>query len=596
VGVASEAGSAAPIDVDLTPFSLGKPPLWSRAWFIPLELYAWFFVLLFMAILGGDRFPPLVWLAGLLALATVALIAVGFVSMLMQRASSSTTGRKIAFLRPQDAGATAPGFERPMGEIIQALAARRSRRPGPPPRLGLHALAYYAGGAAVIVIGLPLFLAMRLSGVLPIMLLVGTSILLLTRGRRVQLRSADAVLTDDPRPPILFLRSFKDDQIKLMQRVRLAGLEPEQRIRFEEALGFMVGDFGPFLAVGEPGEGLPQLGAARAYLSDDAWQAQVLSWIAQSQVIAMLCGPTRWVHWEMKNIVAAGQLQRLLLFLPPGRRPASQAERRRIERWDNIVRSLEDTAYGPAMRALNIDDVLLILFRPGDQLMVFRSQGDAVQDYELAANLALQAILDSEAPRPVPTLAAAPAATVEPPPPPARPMTLDRLVLAKLAGVGAVEGLLGYLVSVLNPRLAGLAGIVLFPAAMGLGVWLFVSRDRRVWGWTAGLLVAAGLAGVVAAAVASGVMLRMGDPGLMRMFWPILGLTWPVFVLSALALRFPGFRDPILWAAAVGAVLVLGVAGVAIGRGPGVALVRMISSAAMAAVVGYGLSRSSRLR
>jgi hypothetical protein len=228
--------------------------------------------------------------------------------------------------------------------------------------------------------------------------------------------------------------------------------------------------------------------------------------------------------------------------------------------------------------------------------MVFRSQGDAVQDYELAVNLALQAILDSEAPRPVPTLAAAPAATVEPPPPPARPMTLDRLVLAKLAGVGAVEGLLGYLVSVLNPRLAGLAGIVLFPAAMGLGVWLFVSRDRRVWGWTAGLLVAAGLAGVVAAAVASGVMLRMGDPGLMRMFWPILGLTWPVFVLSALALRFPGFRDPILWAAAVGAVLVLGVAGVAIGRGPGVALVRMISSAAMAAVVGYGLSRSSRLR
>ena len=35
------------------------------------------------------------------------------------------------------------------------------------------------------------------------------------------------------------------------------------------------GGYGPFLAIGEPNEGLPQLGAARAYLSDDKWQEQV---------------------------------------------------------------------------------------------------------------------------------------------------------------------------------------------------------------------------------------------------------------------------------------------------------------------------------
>src|SRR6185295_1561727 len=104
------------------------------------------------------------------------------------------------------------------------------------------------------------------------------------------------------------------------------------------------------LAVGEPGEGLPQLGAARAYLPDDRWQEAVVNWIRQSQLIVMLCGPTKWIHWEVQNIVAAEALDRLVLMLPPGRGARVQAARRRLERWDNILSSLADTAYGPALK------------------------------------------------------------------------------------------------------------------------------------------------------------------------------------------------------------------------------------------------------
>src|SRR5215470_12284751 len=110
-----------------------------------------------------------------------------------------------------------------------------------------------------------------------------------TLARRVLRPNAEAAQRDDPRPPILLLRSFQDDHIKVKVRVILAGLPVYQRLRFEEALGLRLNDFGPFLGIGEPGEGLPRLGAARAYLADDQWQAAVLNWIKEARLIVMLC-------------------------------------------------------------------------------------------------------------------------------------------------------------------------------------------------------------------------------------------------------------------------------------------------------------------
>jgi hypothetical protein len=72
----------------------------------------------------------------------------------------------------------------------------------------------------------------------------------------------------------LFLRFFQDDKTKLTQRVRLAGLPGAQRLWLEEAFGSVIRGLGPFLAVGEPGEGLPQLGAARKALATRPWASE----------------------------------------------------------------------------------------------------------------------------------------------------------------------------------------------------------------------------------------------------------------------------------------------------------------------------------
>ena len=189
-----------------------------------------------------------------------------------------------------------------------------------------HAAIYNVLGVLIVVIGLPLIFALHLGGALigpAVILVVGAMYAMFTRARRVLQQSAEAAQQGDPRPPILFLRSFRDDKYKLKERVRVAGVPINQPLRMEEALAVRFRDFGPFLAVGEPGEGLPQLGAARAYLSDDQWQAAVLNWIRESRLIAMLCGPTQWIHWEMQNIIRSQRLDRVLLLLPPGRKPGS---------------------------------------------------------------------------------------------------------------------------------------------------------------------------------------------------------------------------------------------------------------------------------
>jgi ribosomal protein L40E len=397
----TSAQAAAPgpvVDIDLSSFSIGKPAGGPNYAGLLAMIGGWMGLLFILAMTGLGP------LAAVLFLASLAGVGVLFYRNVVQAASSSTTGLKAPFLAPGKAAAIAPGFDRPVGDILQALQVFRNEDRGSTPEEAAQAQAeaaahraqarlYRVAGVAGFAVGLTICLLIGFGGAIVGLLFVIFLFGMLTRARRVELRSAEAVMRVDHRAPILFLRSFKDDTIVLAQRVRLFALNTDQVIRFEEALGFMVGDFGPFLAVGEPGEGLPQLGAARAYLPDDKWQAAVQAWIAQSRMIAMLCGPTRWVHWEMQNIVSAGRLEQLLLFLPPGRKPQTQATRRRIERWENIVKSLEATAYGPAMRALNIDDVLMILFRPGGVLHVFRSSGDRVQDYELAANLAIFTVL-----------------------------------------------------------------------------------------------------------------------------------------------------------------------------------------------------------
>jgi hypothetical protein len=596
-------GSSAIVDVDLSAFSVGTS--WSlHPALAVLIIFGWLFLVVLLLLVS----PPL---AIALSVVSVAAVAVSFVITTKRRLSSSTTGRKSEFIPAALLGQRPPAFDQTFREIIQTVDAHRPSRDGAAAAEAgasaarrTHAIIYVVLGILILVVGLPVIFALRLGGGLmapAIILVVAGMYAMFTRARRVLQPSADLARQNDPRPPILFLRSFQDDKIKLKERVRVVGAPTNQPIRMEEALAVRLRDFGPFLAVGEPGEGLPQLGAARAYLSDDQWQAAVLNWIKESRLIAMLCGPTRWIHWEMQNIIQFNRLDRVLLLLPPGRKPDSATARRRQERWDNIVRSLEETPYASTLRQLAIDDILLVQFRRDGGVRVFRSAGDLVQDYELALTLAVYTAF-TEATEEAPGVgstavtmsridAGDSVSTASPP--------SGGLLAAKIALLGLVGGI------VASPLPAGPAinrwllvslRSLLFAAVVTAGAWLFYNKGGRFLGWLAGCVAVGYFAGANAAFfMGSGLArsaMRIGPfstPSIIT--WLII----PLLVFAALALRFRHFRHARVWVAALGAGLLVGLLaplGFSGADGQVLAAIRfnVVPWTLLAACIGFGLS------
>ena len=594
------------VEIDLSPFSVSNRFSIHPVLVVPI-MFGWFFAILLLLLVS-------VPLAFALGVVTLAAIIINFIITARRRLTVSTTGRKTDFILAEQLDRRPPAFDRTFGEIIQTVDTFRSEvEAGAAPQRAAgiskrtHAAIYIVLGILIVVIGLPLVLALRLGGALlgpAVMLVVAAMYAMFTRARRVLQPSADEARQGDPRPPILFLRSFLDDRYKLKERVRVDGVPINQLLRMEEALAVRFHDFGPFLAVGEPGEGLPQLGAARAYLSDDLWQAAVLNWIRESRLIAMLCGPTHWIHWEMQNIIRFNRLGQVLLLLPPGRKLGSALARRRQERWDNIVRSLEQTPYVSSLRQLQIDHILLVQFRPDGRLRVFRSASDLVQDYELALTLAIYTALTEpgavETP-PVGEPVAPPilsqrdaggASRVVAPP-------RDNWLFVKVALSGLVGGVVASGVTAtpgIHRWLITPIRSVLFAAAVTAGAAIFHNKGGRFLGWLFGCIAVAHFTASTAGFFLSASLPRDAMKiDFVRTGFVITWLLIPICVFGALALRFRNFRHGRVWFAALMVGLLIGVLaplGFWPRDGQMVAALRFSVApwTLLAACIGYGLS------
>lgn len=124
---------------------------------------------------------------------------------------------------------------------------------------------------------------------------------------------AESLLTVDRRPAILYLRSFSDDEKLRATRMNLSTL-------FDFSLeGRLAGHFatsGPFIAIGSPSHEPIPAGAARAYFSDDEWQGRVGQWIRSARLIILVAGITKWVAWELAQIVERGYTDKLIVLFP----------------------------------------------------------------------------------------------------------------------------------------------------------------------------------------------------------------------------------------------------------------------------------------
>ncbi|TRY16864.1 hypothetical protein FOJ82_13405 [Tessaracoccus rhinocerotis] len=132
--------------------------------------------------------------------------------------------------------------------------------------------------------------------------------------------------------PVLFLRTFGDDRLKL--RVRrsdrvgfLDSIVMKRRERFEELITVNLARYGSPLAVGRPGEVLPPgLGGQRVTYSNDTWQAGVAGHAQSSALICMTIGKTAGLSWEMNLVASSGNLHKTIFLVPPVR-PSEQVLR-----------------------------------------------------------------------------------------------------------------------------------------------------------------------------------------------------------------------------------------------------------------------------
>ena len=136
----------------------------------------------------------------------------------------------------------------------------------------------------------------------------------------------------DARPPVLYLRSFGDDRLKLLTatlgRPTLIERFTLRRFdAFEEVIVRHLSRLGPVIAVNPPGTKLAPLGAARETIDSTDWQSVVSAWMARSIMIVFVAPPgqvTQGLHWELETVSANNTgTKHSSLFHPYPRRTSS---------------------------------------------------------------------------------------------------------------------------------------------------------------------------------------------------------------------------------------------------------------------------------
>ena len=216
---------------------------------------------------------------------------------------------------------------------------------------------------------------------------------------------AETVLALDGRAPVIYLRSFRDDEAMVGRPIRFnvdafrwsymlteytrggmfRVMFQHGKVRLEQAIEDEVSAIGPFIAIGEPHESHPDFGATRAYFEgdDEAWRGAVQSWIARAALVVVVPGQTKGLGWELGKIQAGGITPKLLLVFPPERSTS------RATRLAALAGMITDPRWLDAITAPAGTDLLAVFSTGLGDLVRVHSQKPRLAHVEFAVELAL---------------------------------------------------------------------------------------------------------------------------------------------------------------------------------------------------------------
>jgi TM2 domain-containing membrane protein YozV len=150
---------------------------------------------------------------------------------------------------------------------------------------------------------------------------------LIRRGFRYDAISAAELLVKDARAPVVYLRSFKQDDDRLVP-IYLRLLIFFVALNFEQILAAILSPIGPFVAIGRPAEDVPELGAARMYFPNDQWREQICAFMERARLVVIRLGTTDNIWWEVEHAIRTVDPARLILVVVESRKKQENLLRR----------------------------------------------------------------------------------------------------------------------------------------------------------------------------------------------------------------------------------------------------------------------------
>lgn len=139
--------------------------------------------------------------------------------------------------------------------------------------------------------------------------------------RRLMMPSAHVLMERDPRPPVLYLRSFSSDgsydqNPRLERLAEKRVLSPAFRRRpHEEAIAEVAMSAGPVIAIGRPGENISEIGAARMYVPHAQWMTAVAHYLATARLVIIRIGDSQELIWDLEAALRIGPLEKAICVL-----------------------------------------------------------------------------------------------------------------------------------------------------------------------------------------------------------------------------------------------------------------------------------------
>lgn len=211
--------------------------------------------------------------------------------------------------------------------------------------------------------------------------------------RRSRASSAAEVLISDERAPVLYLRSFQEEEHGFVTLPR------KEVLKYTSFLGTKTGvtieqylsnaiqqQIGPFVALGDPLDYVPPEGAARVYESDDDWKAWFVDLARRASCIIIQPGDSQGLQWEFATLRRESLMHKIFIVTSPSVRSMRSNAWYRF--WDRVElkvavlvdrlkggKSVSWKEFAEGLRAVGYH--LELLAPRGGSILTFDTQGVA---------------------------------------------------------------------------------------------------------------------------------------------------------------------------------------------------------------------------